>query len=84
MLCPERGSEQALALADRLVADLRTRPLDVGGQMLPVTCSIGVATWPHDGATALDMLGAADDAMTAAKAAGRDRAATTGEHTTLD
>ncbi|MCH8612088.1 sensor domain-containing diguanylate cyclase [Arsenicicoccus dermatophilus] len=84
VLCPERGSEQALALADRLVADLRTRPLDVGGQMLPVTCSIGVATWPHDGATALDMLGAADDAMTAAKAAGRDRAATTGEHTTLD
>ena len=44
-----------------------TRPLRV-----PVTVSIGIAVYPEHGATGQAVLGAADDALYAAKAAGRD------------
>ena len=45
----------------------------------PVTASIGVATFPTDGATAADVLLAADRACFVAKREGRDRVATAAE-----
>jgi diguanylate cyclase (GGDEF)-like protein len=37
------------------------------------TASIGVASWPQHGITARELVGAADEALYAAKHAGRDR-----------
>ena len=45
----------------------------------PVTASIGVATFPTDGATAAEVLLAADRACFVAKRGGRDRVATAAE-----
>ena len=44
-----------------------------GGLSLPVTASLGVATYPDQANSATALLGAADAAMYEAKAAGRDR-----------
>jgi diguanylate cyclase (GGDEF)-like protein/excisionase family DNA binding protein len=51
----------------------------VRGLSGPVTASIGVATFPADGATAADVLLAADRACFVAKRDGRDRVATAAE-----
>lgn len=74
VVCPERGEEECLRLAERIVGDLRSRPLQVGDREIPITCSVGIATWPQDAATAPELVSAADAAMNAAKRAGRDRA----------
>ena len=74
VVCPERGEEECLRLAKRIVGDLRSRPLQVGDREIPITCSVGIATWPQDAATAPELVSAADAAMNAAKRAGRDRA----------
>ncbi|AKT50219.1 GGDEF domain-containing protein [Arsenicicoccus sp. oral taxon 190] len=83
VLVPEQGAEGAAALAQRILADLRTRPLQVGDQSIPITCSIGVATWPDDAGSAAELLAAADAAMVAAKDRGRDRTVTAGSVTGL-
>ena len=40
----------------------------------PITASLGIACWPRDGLTRQELLDAADQALYAAKAAGRDQA----------
>jgi GGDEF domain-containing protein len=45
----------------------------------PLTISFGVVDFPRDGATAQDLMDAADGALYAAKAAGRDRTITRSE-----
>jgi diguanylate cyclase (GGDEF)-like protein/PAS domain S-box-containing protein len=47
-------------------------PICIAGQDLEVTCSMGLASFPHDGADAETLLANADAAMYAAKAVGRD------------
>ncbi len=83
------GDEFALLLprtapADAMRAAERVRPA-VGGSPFPVRgtadtaglgATIGVAVFPEDAPTADALLMAADKAMYAAKAAGRDRVAT--------
>ncbi len=65
----EKGAQQ---VAERAGAAVR----GLGG---PVTASIGVATFPADGASAADVLLAADRACFVAKRGGRDRVATAAE-----
>jgi len=47
-------------------------PIEIEGQVLHVTCSIGLATYPNDGSDAETLLKNADAAMYQAKTAGRD------------
>ena len=53
----------------------RWRPFSfhVADRQFAVTASFGVATFPHDGRTAGELVAAADGALYAAKAAGRNR-----------
>jgi diguanylate cyclase (GGDEF)-like protein len=53
------------------VASKLRAELAAAGTPVPVTVSIGVATW--DGEAPEDLLHRADEALYAAKAAGRDR-----------
>jgi diguanylate cyclase (GGDEF)-like protein/PAS domain S-box-containing protein len=73
LLLPEAGADDALALAERLRAGLRTQPVQHQGLQLAVTVSVGVSPiLPED--TSVDaVLARADGALYAAKAAGRDR-----------
>nr|BFE63503.1 hypothetical protein GCM10020063_080290 [Dactylosporangium thailandense] len=79
VLLPETDAAGAATLAERLGAAVRRSPVLVvsasgapAPRRIPVTVSIGIAVFPHHGATGAAVLEAADDALYAAKAGGRD------------
>jgi two-component system, cell cycle response regulator len=75
VVMPETGSAEAAVVAERLRAAVADEPfvLPAGGKSLAITVSIGVAV-TGDGQEGLeDLLKRADDALYAAKNAGRDR-----------
>ncbi|WP_459903855.1 GGDEF domain-containing protein [Catenuloplanes indicus] len=73
VLLPETDSDGAATVAERLGAAVRDSPVPVsGGLRVPVTVSIGIAVYPRHGAVAQRVLDAADEAVYAAKRAGRD------------
>jgi diguanylate cyclase (GGDEF)-like protein len=52
------------------IVEAAAQPMDIGDTKVQVTASLGIASYPDDGATANDLLAAADRAMYAAKRAG--------------
>ena len=58
--------EDALVLADRVFDSLRPG-VEVGGYELHVSAAIGIATYPDDGQTEVDLMRSADVAMYSAK-----------------
>ena len=62
-------------VVERVVGAVRERiaAIEVGGRADGVTASVGVASFPRDGATSAELLQSADHSLTQAKAAGRDR-----------
>ncbi len=77
ILLPRTDAEGAMHLADRIRKAVHRvhRPGHRPAGALEITASIGVATFPTDGATAEAILLAADRACFVAKRAGRDRIA---------
>lgn len=66
------NSESALGdLADRIVASFR-KPFEHGGEEFMLTVSLGIASYPDDGATAQQLVNHADAAMAEAKRRGRN------------
>jgi len=72
VICPGLDERQAQGLAARLLA-VMSEPVEIGGRMITVSASIGLAMTP--GADAQTLIAQADAAMYEAKAHGRDRAA---------
>jgi diguanylate cyclase (GGDEF)-like protein len=79
VLLPETDLEGAERAAERICRALRDTPVrlsaddpELGELVTSITASIGVAVYPLHGATGPEVLEAADDALYAAKAAGRD------------
>jgi diguanylate cyclase (GGDEF)-like protein/PAS domain S-box-containing protein len=66
------GSNEAVNLAERILAALRT-PFHPSGHELTLSTSIGIALARRPGETGDELLRDADAALYAAKAAGRDR-----------
>ena len=60
------------ALVAQKIIDRLASPVEINGQEVVVTASIGIATFPADGDDAETLLGAADAAMYRAKQAGRN------------
>lgn len=73
VVLPESDADGAGHTADRICAAMRREPFRAGGHGLNVTVSIGVAVFPGHGQHAVDLVRAADQAMYAAKTAGRDQ-----------
>lgn len=67
------SSEDGLQLAERLRATIADRDFVYKDQVLPVTISLGQATFPQDGDDRMTLLRAADKALYKAKEAGRNR-----------
>ena len=63
--------EDAADLAHKIV-ELVAQPIDIQGQRLYVTASVGVSIFPHDGEDAETLLKNADNAMYRAKSEGRN------------
>jgi two-component system, cell cycle response regulator len=78
VLLPETDARGGAIVAQRLGTAVRERPVVItprgaGGEApVTVTVSIGIAVYPDHGRTPTALLDAADDALYAAKAAGRD------------
>jgi diguanylate cyclase (GGDEF)-like protein/PAS domain S-box-containing protein len=75
-LLPQTTPEGAEVLAERLRQRIAERPVTVGGAALHFSVSIGVSAWQPGEADAADidrLMVAADRALYAAKAQGRDR-----------
>jgi diguanylate cyclase (GGDEF)-like protein len=73
VLLPETDADGAATVAQRLGAAVRDEPIEVEGTGgIEVTVSIGIAVFPSHATTVQAVLDAADDALYAAKAAGRD------------
>jgi diguanylate cyclase (GGDEF)-like protein len=75
VLLPETDARGAAIVAERLGAATRETPVPVesgGGARIRVTVSVGIAVYPDHASTGQQVLDAADDALYAAKAAGRD------------
>ncbi len=74
VLLPESGTEETRQLAERLLRTVREQPMDVGiGEDIQLTISIGLAVYPDNGATRDALITLADQALYAAKRAGRNR-----------
>jgi diguanylate cyclase (GGDEF)-like protein/PAS domain S-box-containing protein len=74
-LLPEVGDERdAERVAQRILEAMRA-PILLAGQECFVTASIGIAMYPRDGATVLDLMRNSDVAMYSVKAGGRNASA---------
>jgi diguanylate cyclase (GGDEF)-like protein len=68
IVLPGCGPEEAIGIADRLRLSVSAAP-----SIVPITASAGVATFPGHAGDADTLVRAADDALYASKAAGRNR-----------
>jgi len=66
-------AEDAGRVADKIQTAIRDTPCLYGGETIAVRVSLGVACHPEHGFGAAELLRAAERALAAAKAAGRDR-----------
>ena len=74
LVLPETTIEGATMLAERICVAVRREPFgDMGDEPLGITVSIGVAAFPEHGGSPATLMRAADEALYAAKRAGRDR-----------
>lgn len=67
------GTPDVDALAQRIIIAVN-EPITAAGEQVRIGCSIGIARWPADGAEVADALRRADEALYAAKRAGKNRA----------
>ena len=74
-LLPEVVDDQDAARVAQRVLDTLREPIFVGGQECFVTGSVGLAIYPRDGATVVDLLRNADVAMYSVKAQGKNASA---------
>ena len=75
VVCPELDPESAISAAEAVWHAVRSQPFVVDGTSVTVRVSIGVASWPQQAGTSVELLRAADNAMADAKDQGRDRVA---------
>ena len=73
ILCPRTGLDGARLLAERLREAIAAAPLRHDGLDISVTASFGVASHPRSVRESEALLGAADEALYAAKREGRNR-----------
>ena len=73
-LLPEVVDERDAELVASRILDQMRQPIFVGGQECFVTASVGIALYPRDGATVVDLMRNSDYAMYSVKSAGRNSA----------
>ena len=75
IILPGMGRDAVLQRAELVRRVIEQTPIEVGPETVRMTASIGVAAYPEHGAEAGQLLRAADAALYAAKASGRNRVA---------
>ncbi len=70
VILPEARLDDAYRVAERIRKTIESK---ASSNLIPVTVSLGVASWPSDGVTREEIIGCADDALYRAKQTGRNR-----------
>jgi len=73
ILFPETEPAAAAERLEQLRAEVARHSVPVSGAEVPITLSVGLAVFPHDGESPADLLARADQRLYAAKRAGRNR-----------
>jgi len=73
LVLPKMSGKDAVLRAEQLRAAMAAVPVTFGPVQITVTASFGVATSPRGGHSGDELIAKADDALYAAKAAGRNR-----------
>lgn len=73
LVLPRMTKEKAVERAEQLRKDIAADQIQYGSKSITVTSSFGVATFPADGLSSDTLISAADEALYAAKNAGRNR-----------
>lgn len=73
LVLPQMSGGNAGERAEQLRTAIAAAPVSFGASQIAVTASFGVATFPQDSRTGDELIAAADRALYAAKAAGRNR-----------
>ncbi len=81
LIMPGATATIAARIGERLLQRISGTTVAVDGLDLPIRCSVGAATFPHDGRTRQDLIGRADSAMYAAKDLGGGAMGTVGRGT---
>jgi diguanylate cyclase (GGDEF)-like protein/PAS domain S-box-containing protein len=79
LVLPQMAKDKAVERAQQLCCALAAARIAYGGLSITVTASFGVAAFPGDGQTGDRLIAAADQALYAAKTAGRNRVNVSGE-----
>jgi diguanylate cyclase (GGDEF)-like protein len=73
LLLPETPANGALDAAKRILNSVTNTPLEINGDTVKITVSMGLATYPNDGHTLDSLVACADEAMYKAKRNGRNQ-----------
>jgi len=77
IVLPETDTKLGYQIAERIRQSIESLPFDTGnGQTIPITVSIGVASYPLHARSETSLILAADNALYAAKEGGRNRVCT--------
>jgi two-component system cell cycle response regulator len=76
LILPRTPLDGAHLVAEKIRTAVAREPFDALGQSIPVTVSVGVASYPDSGVDARTLLAAADEALYDAKADGKNRVIT--------
>lgn len=79
LVLPNLAQDVAVERAEQLRSSLAAKRVSYGAAQIAVTSSFGVATFPRHGRTGDELIAAADRALYAAKAAGRNCVSTSSE-----
>lgn len=67
LILPHTDADQAVAAAERMRCAIAANPVKVGAQDVPITVSLGAATFPEDAINARDLVCRSDEALYEAK-----------------
>lgn len=73
LVLPQMSEDNAIERAEQLRSAIAASPVLYGATPITVTASFGVAAFPRNGRTSDELITAADSALYAAKASGRNR-----------
>jgi len=73
VVCPEMDAGNALHPAERIRSAIQYHDFRVKGEKVPITISLGVASYPEDAVERSELIKRADEALYASKEQGRNR-----------
>ena len=79
LLLPQTGPDGAYEVAERIRKTIAATPLDTQGKQIPLSVSIGVASFPDHGDDLAVIMNRADQALYTSKRGGRNRTSVAGD-----